>query len=65
MPTPFAATEEALSGVRFLEGVPCIRLDQPRQAAELTSGLLQDGARLTALSRILPRSSRPPWKTQQ
>jgi len=63
--TPFAATEEALSGVRFLEGVPCIRLDQPRQAAELTSGLLQDGARLTALSQSLAAQLAAALKTQQ
>jgi hypothetical protein len=51
--TPFIATEEAMSGVPFLDGVPRMRLDQPHQAAENISALLRDEASLTSLSKSL------------
>lgn len=53
--TPFIATQEALSGISFLEYIPRIQVDQPRKAAEVVSALLQDGPTLSALSDRLAR----------
>jgi len=48
--TPFIATNEAMSGLPFLDEIPRIRLDQPRHAAEMIEALLSDKASLTSLS---------------
>jgi glycosyltransferase involved in cell wall biosynthesis len=49
--TPFVATEEALSGLPFLTGVPRIDLARPEEAATLIGDLLVSPERLVALSR--------------
>lgn len=48
--TPFIATNEAMSGLSFLDGIPRISLDQPRRAAETIDALLPDKAFLTSIS---------------
>jgi hypothetical protein len=63
--TPFMATEEALSGVTFLDGVPRMRLDQPHEAAASIAALLQDGTALTALSRRLAEQLSGALKAQE
>jgi hypothetical protein len=63
--TPFMATEEAMSGVTFLDGVPRMRLDWPREAAASIAELLQDGAALTALSRRLDEQLSGALKDQE
>jgi len=48
--TPFIGTNEAMSGLSFLDDVPQILLDHPRRAAETIDALLPDKAFLTSLS---------------
>jgi len=63
--TPFMATEEALSGVTFLDGVPRMRLDQPRETATTIAALLQDRTALTALSERLAEQLAGALKAQE
>jgi len=61
--TPFIATPAAMSGLPFMVGIPQIDLARVEQAAQLLVGLVQDPARLRALSRSISdqhRSSMPP-----
>lgn len=50
MGTPFAATEGALSGLPFLNGIPKFDLADPLPAATLITGLLLDPARRRSIS---------------
>ena len=51
--TPFIATPAAMSGLPFMVGIPQIDLARVEQAAQLLVGLVQDPARLRALSRSI------------
>jgi glycosyltransferase involved in cell wall biosynthesis len=51
--TPFIATDQAMTGLSFLLGVPRIDLNSPQQAALLASDLIRDPDRLKAISRQL------------
>jgi glycosyltransferase involved in cell wall biosynthesis len=64
--TPFIATEEALSGVTFLNGdIPRIELERPREAAEKVNDLLKDETLLTSLSNRLIEQLSHGLKAQQ
>ncbi len=63
--TPFVATQEAMSGLAFLQDVPRIRLDQPREAAEIVRTLLQDATSLTSLSHRFSQQLMEALKAQE
>jgi Glycosyl transferases group 1 len=62
--TPFVATEQALSGLPFLTGVPQIDLARPGEAATLISDLLACPERLVALSHRF-EADRDEFRAQQ
>lgn len=62
--TPFVATLEGLSGLRFLSGVPIFRLEVPEEAARMTSALISEANTLTKLSETLVEQLAPQLRAQ-